>query len=178
MINLENELLTLTLSLYSNPSIPRKIVQYFVDQIIHFTNTIYATYLREQMQLKFKNCDTQLFTNIQDILDSSKIIFRKFQTEYQRFSLYQEKDLLAMPKDSCIGVRIPKNHLVEKEPFAIENVYAQYIPLKTTLKVFLELPGMFDLMLNYIKELETETNIMSNFIQGRLWKEEKKNFWR
>ena len=176
MINLENEMLTLTLSLYSNPVIPRNIVQYFIDQVIHFTNVTYATYLQEQMKLKCRNVDKNVFECIQEILHSSKVIFKKFETEYQRFSLYKEKDLLIMPIDSYIGTRIPKKLLDSEVPLSTENFDAQYIPLKSSLKILLEISGMFETMMNYTKELQAENSIISNFMQSQVWKDMSRSF--
>ena len=177
MIDLEYEILNLILSLYSNPVMPRNVVQFFIDKIIHFTNEIYATYLREQVLLKFSRYDDKLVGAIQEVLNSSKIIFNKFGTEYQRFLAYKERDLLIMPINNVIGVTIPKKVVdYEDSPAVIENVNAQYIPLKSTLKLLLELPGIFDLIMDYMSELKAEKNIISNFIQAQFWNEASQSF--
>lgn len=53
-------------------------------------------------------------------------------------------------------------------------VFVQFIPISKVLKAFFELPGIFSRTLNYIKELEDNTNkIKYNFMQGSLWKNKK-----
>ena len=123
MIDLDNEFLTLTLSFYSNSVIPRNIVQDIVDKIIQFTNTTYMSYLCEQMQLKFSNYDKKLFSDIQEILDRSKNTLNKFKTEYQRFSLYKQNDLLTTPVDMHISTRISKKLLDYEVPSVTEDVW-------------------------------------------------------
>ena len=174
MIELKSKMLSLTLSLYSNPVIPRNVVQDFVDKIIDFTNNSFTNYINEQISFKCK--DKQFLSNIEEILDSTKVVLRQFETEYQRFSLYREMGLLTMPIDEPIGIRIPKKLLGYGVPADIENVTAQYIPLKQTLKLVLELPGMFQMMMDYIAELKAEKSIISNFIQTECWQEMSKSF--
>lgn len=57
-----------------------------------------------------------------------------------------------------------------------EKVFLEYIPLQWSLKMLLELPGMFDLLTSYMNDLEMETYIISNFIQGKLWKQMREKF--
>lgn len=52
----------------------------------------------------------------------------------------------------------------------------EYIRLKWTLKLLLELPGMFQLLKSYMTDLETESEITSNFVQGTLWKKMYEKF--
>lgn len=49
-------------------------------------------------------------------------------------------------------------------------VTAQFIPLRFVFKKFFELPSIFDETLQYISILKKNTQIISNFIQGELWR--------
>lgn len=57
-----------------------------------------------------------------------------------------------------------------------EKVLIECIPLKWSLKILLEIPGMFELLKKYMSVLENEPDIISNFIQGKLWKKMSENF--
>lgn len=44
-------------------------------------------------------------------------------------------------------------------------------PIKLVLKKFIELPGVFSIIRSYQRELINETNVLTNVIQGTLWKD-------
>ncbi|XP_051164464.1 uncharacterized protein LOC127283553 [Leptopilina boulardi] len=44
------------------------------------------------------------------------------------------------------------------------------IPLRESLKTFLEIPGVFNEIMNYIKQLQEESTISTNILQGDFWK--------
>lgn len=92
IIDLESEMLLLTLSLYNNPALPRNIVQIFVDNIINFTNVTYRNYINQNLNLTSSKIDKQIVNFIQSIFDASKTIFDIFATEHQRFFYIKKKD--------------------------------------------------------------------------------------
>lgn len=51
-----------------------------------------------------------------------------------------------------------------------EDKIAVYIPLRKTLKIFLEIPNLFSSVIDYMKKLSNDTSIISNFVQGELWR--------
>ncbi|OXU18863.1 hypothetical protein TSAR_016859 [Trichomalopsis sarcophagae] len=174
-VDLETELLHLTLSLYNNPLIPRNVIQIFIDSLIKFTNSIFSEFLKQEISKYFKPDDSVI--NILGIsLNNSKTIFEKFSTEYLRFQMYEKKGLLMMPQEYCIGtkynrIQTERGSTIEKEVFK-----AQYIPLKWSLKLLLEIPGVLDIIKNYMRDLESESNIIFNFTQANLWKKLRENF--
>lgn len=48
-------------------------------------------------------------------------------------------------------------------------MFAVTIPLKKIFKIFLEIPGMFKAIFNYMKYLNTHSKIITNIFQGDLW---------
>lgn len=54
--------------------------------------------------------------------------------------------------------------------FVPEFLYGIHIPLRKTLKRFLEIPGILNQTMQYVAQLRTETHIISNIMQGDLWK--------
>lgn len=52
-----------------------------------------------------------------------------------------------------------------------ETLYAVHIPLRKTLKLFLEIPGMFRTITKYIDNLKNETSIVTNIMQADMWKQ-------
>lgn len=176
IVDLESELLLLTLSLYNNPALPRNIVQIFVDNVINFTNVTFRNYVNQHLNFVSSNIDKQIVYQIQSIFDTSKAIFDKFATEHLRFSLYQEKGLMIQPIECEIGFKITNKVVNNVVSLEREKVILEYIPLKWSLKLLLELPGMFQLLKSYMNDLEMDSDITSNFIQGKLWKQMREKF--
>lgn len=49
-------------------------------------------------------------------------------------------------------------------------------PLKENLRNLLQINGRFDATVTYMNYLKNETNLLINFVQGTLWKEQLNNF--
>ena len=80
LIDLELELLVLTLSLYNNPVVPRNVVQFFIDTLTNFCNDKLAVF----WQQKCNECQCNAKNNFQSALNSTSKIFK-------------EKGLMIMP---------------------------------------------------------------------------------
>lgn len=48
-------------------------------------------------------------------------------------------------------------------------IYGIHVPLRKTLKLFLELPGLFNKLKENVKNLSRESNLLTNIMQGNLW---------
>lgn len=174
-IDLETEMIDLTLALYNNPVVPRNVVQLFVDTLINFTNTTFSNFIKQEMQ-KCSGHNDQILNNISTLLRRSNTVFDKFSSEYLRFKIYEQKGLLMPPQEYYIGTICSQNTAENNSSIKKEVFYGQYVSLTWSLRLLLEIPGVFDLIKNYMNDLESETNIISNFLQADLWKKVKKNF--
>ena len=171
MIDLKQELLSISLTFYSNPTLPRNIVQNFLNTLINFTSNVFAKYIEEQIQLKRTSYEEKVLEDFKNIVESSKNVFALFNTEYKVFSYYEEKGLLMMPKEHSIGTRFLKETAESITNYKMKDASIQYIPLKWSLKLLLETPGVFDAVTKFVNELETDSPVIANFMQGSLWKE-------
>ena len=172
IIDLEKELLLLTLQFYDNPLIPRNVVQCLFDTLNNFINNVYINYLQQEIKIHYKDFNTDILKRVND---SSKIIFEQFETEYKRFQLCQEKSLMNKPQSYVLGTRvIEKIDENGKKSVEQQEAHAVHIPLKQSLKLLLEIPGALNLLTKYADDLQSETNIISNFIQADLWKRKYK----
>lgn len=148
-INLENELLKLTLYLYSNPVIPRNVVQIVMEAVTNFFSEAYLNYMQQQIQLKSTTLHLRFAECVFDIMKSTKSVFEKFSTEHRRFSVYKEKGLMIDPIRLTIGtnVKFPLEYQdefsskIDIDDTSKNYVTAEYIPLKWSLKALLEIPG-------------------------------------
>lgn len=172
---MEHELLLITLSLYNNSVVPRNVVQLFVDTIINFVNNKLMNYIKEQLKHRLATNIDQVFSYIQDIEINIARVFDKFKNEYARFTMYKEKGLMIDAEENEIGIDFVKK-VVDGNVVDYKNsICAEYIPLSWSLKVLLEIPGSFELLLKHMSELEQEKELISNILQCNLWTKKYKN---
>lgn len=60
--------------------------------------------------------------------------------------------------------------LVDNDMILVQNLlHAVHVPLRKSLKIILEIPNLFNIILNYIKSLSEETYLITNIMQAGLW---------
>ena len=173
VVDLEFEMLALTLKLYNNYVVPRNVVQLVINSMINFVTDKLMLFI--QHQLKLNLVDEPILNKVQATFGLIKQIMNKFKTEHNRFSLYEKKGYMLQPAEYEIGSRFtmqPRHNVSFKE----EKAVLFYIPLKWSLRLLLEIPGIFELLKTYMNELQSEQVVISNFIQGQYWKEKSREF--
>lgn len=158
-IDLEFELVKLTLSLYNNPPIPRKVVQFVIDTLISFVFNIVMPILIQN--IKFIHKDHKVIEDIEKIVNACREIVQKFKNEHQRFNIYKEKGLMIDPQEFEID--------------AEGKASGMFVPLKWSLTKFLQIPGSFHLLKEHMSRLRNTTDIISNFVQGCFWRNKLEN---
>ena len=151
-VNLEHEMLKITLELYNNSHIPRNAVDAIVKLLITFLTVTYKTYINENLKLRKINNEDYL-KNLEEIFVESKKIFDMLNSEYARFKIYIEKKLMIMPVEYVIGITHKEKMIQGQICMKKVNETGEYVPLKWSLKLLLELPGMFNLMINIDKRV-------------------------
>lgn len=154
-LDLDTEILKLTLTLYNNPLIPRAIVQFFIETLLCFIFDIFVPIVVKH--LKSMNNNDKVIKDLEKISRAVKEIFEKYKTEYNRFETYKARGFILEPQ--CIDI--------DRD----DGKVAFYILLKWTLRKFLEIPGAYKILKDHMDSLYAETGIISNFIQGQFWKE-------
>ena len=121
----------------------------------------YIPYLHFEIKSETQDTiDISTQGKIKVILDENKYPFQKFSTEHKRFNIYAENSLFSLPEEFVIRV----------DEVTLKNVTAINIPLAKTLEIFLNLPGVYMCIKNYMQQLKEEEQIKSNCVQGKLWK--------
>ncbi|KAJ8677522.1 hypothetical protein QAD02_013309 [Eretmocerus hayati] len=162
-------LMKFTLFLYNNAGVSRK----FIDMIIKSFNSsicyLFIPYLKQQIQADLRDeVDPDTSGKVLLILDNNGSPFSSLLTENQRFAMYKERSVYQNPQDSRVGEKEVKIGLLER---VRKTVYGIHISLPETLKVYLQILGIFKSMIEYQQNLLKESNTFSNIIQGRLWLE-------
>lgn len=97
-------------------------------------------------------------------------IFDYVDTEHKIFTLlksrgYIEHELI------CVGTTLHEKLVGNEEKLVLKDIFEAYVPLRESLKSFLQIPGMFNKIENYIDLLQTDNSgIINNIMQSSIWK--------
>ncbi|XP_034254729.1 uncharacterized protein LOC117653268 [Thrips palmi] len=167
-------LIEITGKLYADPTLPRCQVQVVVDELHKLTSKVISivkpTIVTTMQSEKIEHEKIRKVADMFDVIDRS---FDSFSSDYLRLKMFSEQGCLLLPVPHTIGYGMrdkKKNGIMVKE---IVPMQGQFIPLRKLFKMFLSLPGVFNTCYSYMEKLEKETNVLANFVQGKLWKEKK-----
>lgn len=172
---LANLLYTKTLKsvteLYADSSLARNKVESFINMHKEIVSEYSAIHSHVLNRLKSLGDSDESYKNIADALNCTKNAFCGLETEYLRFKKLVNIGVLIPPTKQKIGIKyVPSTskhlNIIESH----EEVYAKFIPLRQVLKCVFEIKGVFQTVMTYKEKLENKNHILSNFIQGTLWK--------
>ncbi|OXU17249.1 hypothetical protein TSAR_013512 [Trichomalopsis sarcophagae] len=172
---INNAWLIFTANLYTKRTIPRKHVDFITQQ----TNTLLSTVLgtvKQNICLLIKSMNNEQVDDVNVFFNNIFTCSRNFDTEQKRFTQYENLNTFIRPESYNIGERKEykrKNNVVQ---LVHVPVNAQFIRLGKVLKLFFELPDMYNETMSYIKSLESNKHIISNIIQADYWRERSKSF--
>lgn len=175
VLSIFNCILSFTLELYGNPGYPRKIVQTFMDFLNHFIRDVYLGSLKNEILqiLQKSNLDIP-FDEIDDcFLRHSKIV-DPFSSEHKRFNLLKTKGFFEL-EEFVIGETLTQKYIRNELRLVPKLMHGIHVPLRKTFKLFLEIPGILNQIINYINKLSNESHIISNILQADLWLRKYKN---
>lgn len=180
-------LTTIILELYADPSLPRSNVQNFIDKFDFLLKTIILPCISNDMKNILisgvaENTETtneddkkkkkdQIKKKIEQCIIFYSNVLEKVNTESKRLTILQEKGF-EDPLDFLIGSDLVQTDLDDPENdhfVSGPRKYGFYVPLKKSLKMFLEIPGMFSSILTYLHELSQAKLFIKNCMQAELW---------
>lgn len=162
----------LTLSLYNNHRIPRQAVDDIVKQIDSFISESYVPHLRKKLAAELDDVsDNNIIDRVNLVMEENKNPLKPLSTEHLRFKHYEKSCGFVHPESYEIGTETIFE-IVSTLVIRVKHVkrYGVFMPIGNTLKNFLELPGLFHVVMDYVQSLENENFVVSNILQGRLWK--------
>ena len=172
-----NQILTFILTLYGDPNLPRNIVQTIIDHMNSFIRNEYLPSIKNDIMkaLEGNQISESSLRKIEACFKQHENIFEYVDTEAKRLSLLKKKKNLIDFEQFLLGQRfvdkLEKNGMV----LSPEDTFGIHVPLRKTLKLFLEIPGVFQEIHHYIEKLNRESYIISNIMQGQLWLKNYKN---
>ncbi|KAL7292930.1 hypothetical protein TKK_0013383 [Trichogramma kaykai] len=172
---LVNHLITIILMLYGDCCLPRNIV----DRVIRYFNNYICTYFLPSLKNDVleilqndKNVSQKTYIRINSIFSRYDRVFDKVNSEQKIFGLL-ERVGFEKPDMKVVGSKMISELENDSEKAEFEPIECVWIPLRKSLKIFLEIPGIFQEIINYITKLSIVDNIISNLTQGSLWKSMK-----
>lgn len=175
-MELDSEILRITCELYSQSNFSRKDVQFVIDILRSFVSNVYNPFLLSQLKKYLdKAVSDEAMGQIHRTFDLHKDPFKPYRSEPTRLRLYKTLGLYNEPKLVTINT-IPKMTHKQQETLLMHKpVSVVHLPLKMSLVRLLQLDGLFEALLNYMEILNNETDVLTNFIQGSLWKQQLQN---
>lgn len=153
-------------NLYNIVSLPRSLIQTFVELmkslVIDICSNI-CDLLNKYIPSAFKNI-------VQEIMLTLQSIFDDLDTEYKRIKHFINKKYYLAPEEVKIGFTKDKKKVNSDIIMTLKEKKIYMSPIKSVLKKIMELPGVFSEILSYQRQLLNETNVLTNVIQGTLWK--------
>lgn len=157
--------------LYAKNSLPRNAV----PGLISIFKDYYNTALDE-----LKKYIARVPSNINKInlgIDIIQDSFNELHTEHKTFKHLETVGALIRPVGVTIRTRLQIRRVQLRKTYKTVSTKIQTIPMKSTLKKFLELPNNFQIIIDYIEKKEKDTGpIISSMLQGSVWKYIKSYF--
>lgn len=171
LILMINHIITFILLLYGDPNLPRKIIDVVIAFINNFMREVFIPSLKNDILtiLEKENIGDYSLMEIKTCFNKYGKIFETVDTEAKIFQLLKKRGLVDC-EEFVVG-----NTFVEKIKnndtiLVQEKIYGVFISLRKSLKLFLEIPGLFVQILDYTKMLNKESLIITNIMQATLWK--------
>lgn len=154
--------------LYSNPSLTRSVVQ----QIVSYSSELVQDILINVQRNVKTAVEPEIFELIAHIFDISP--FKQFETEFQYM---QSEQYLIRPKAVTIGEMLDNRRNSENTIImSSKKCEVQVVPLRTSIKKILEIPGIFTTIQSYISKESNKNDELSSIFCGRLWKDIRQRF--
>ncbi|XP_052119544.1 uncharacterized protein LOC127748766 [Frankliniella occidentalis] len=158
---------------------PRSYVQNIIDQTNDLVTKCFNNHLKDKVLNTLKQCaaSKEEISDIEKMFDSINNSFSHLATEHRRFKYFTSCGKFIPPETHVIGenlvpVKTSKGIIMKPKLFKVQS-----IPLKHVLKEFLELPGCFSAVINYLQSLDTENpDVLENFVQCSSWKEKRAKY--
>lgn len=164
--------------LYDHLSLTRALIQTVIDSVSDFLSSGTIGILQECFGLLCKEVTSSEMEQLGTMFNLLENPFISLKTEYKRFKYFEQCEKLVKPIEICLGVSADQKRTDSEVALQLKNRKAYFVPMGNTLKLFLELPGVFKEIRDHQKFLmnnptnDTDNNpILSNLVHGSLWKE-------
>lgn len=156
---IQKSLCEVSARLYSNPQIPRNVVQTVMESIDCFTSSYNEAII--VLLNKFENKES-----ITEDLFGFQNHTSLFDSEYKRFKFYEEKGTLIPAKEILLKTRCEYS---PKSGYHSVNYSMHIIPINLVLQNFFSIDNILVETLKYIESLQNNDRVITNIMQGSAW---------
>ena len=165
---------------YANPSLPRNQVQCVVDDTRNLLRDVSSVLAPSLIEIcnSTDSCEVK-GEKIYSLLGAMVHPFENtLSTEYRRIKYLRECGEFFEADNYVVGDRCDELYRTGRMILERVSVAGKYIPIEKSLSKFLSLPGVLDQIKSHHAYLEEEykNGVISNFIQGKLWKQKLQNY--
>ena len=161
---LQAKALELISPFYADPAISGIQVQRIISSFESFLKIDYLNNIKEAIQKCETDEDKHIIINK---LETYQNVLNDVNTEYKRLKVFENVGCLIKPKKLFFDTEDDKDKAGELRN---KEKCGQIIPLDSVLKVFLELPSVFDTMRDYYLNLMQQADSINNMVQTNFWK--------
>lgn len=181
---LESTVATLTSKLYSNMGFNRTLIQYVIETVISFLKSGILDIVKNLCSHALDNSNSlkDILNSISMMMDILENSFDPLNTEYKRFKYFENSQYFVKPQEQVIGVSDHQKKQNNQKIMMLKNHLSYSVPMRMTLKSFLEIPGVFKTVESYHNKLEQSVaakdnnNCMTHLLHGSLWQKVRKEF--
>ena len=168
--NSRRGILKMTFSLYNNPHIPRDAIQDIISMIENFISDIPSSYipsLQQEIAKEFVDSNNRdILMKLKIVLEENKYPIKQFSTEHMRFKMYEKYSSFTQPELHKIADDF---EFINNVIYKTILVYATTVSIRNVLGNILNIPGLFQEVIHYVRSLKSKKVAISNIMQGRLW---------
>lgn len=154
-------------NLYTVLALNRSIIQEIILQFSNFFSSGLISIIKEALTLNGKEC--------QDMLTLLENPFKSFDTEFKRLKYFERSNCFIRPMPFSIGTSTAPSRIKGETSLVLKQRYGYFIPMRILIKSFLEIPGVYDTMCQYRRNVLSEdirsSHVISNIMQADLWQE-------
>lgn len=159
-------------SINSNMSLNRLIVQEIIQNLIKFLSSGFINIIVNCVDHALKDADTYTIdvkSKIKTMILMLITVLDNFATDYKRLKYFSSHENLIQPDEHIIGITTDQCRKNNKISIKLKNCTAIYISIEKTLKSFLQIPNVFDEILQYQNKI-LPNDPLTTILQGELWK--------
>lgn len=148
---LKSSILELVSKLYMENSIPRNFIQKIIEYIKSFLHSGFIRILKDTLTYIINNPEvninkTDVLSQMCDgIIDSLNFV----DTDYKRLKFFEESEMYVSPIPHVVGFSQDVSKKNNESSLVIKERTCINIDISKTLKIFLEMPGVFDKIQSY-----------------------------
>lgn len=160
--------------LYGNSLLNRVCIQKIINDVQDLLSSHIFCVINSIIEEYFSKYEdlTVVITYVKLMLDTFTHIFKLsgMHTEYKRNTWFNESGTFVKPTKHTLGIRQDSIRDSNQVSLALKNATSTFISMRSTLKIFLELPNVFWKINDYLKTMECASdNVLVSLVQCKLW---------